>query len=187
MASPFRLISRCEALRLAVVLTWFTGGFTETHTGQGLGYSAHLRSDGRLVTDAGGGNLLARRCLVLVDKIHSSVAAEFSQGWHGSHNGASPSSEQRPLPVRSPCCFQTSVSPQCFLRGMRVSCELSTSYITPLKHRRALPSLFLKTGAQMEKVVWSHQILEPSPIFGLPSLCWCQRNVKMMPLSIQCF
>lgn len=82
----------------------------ETCAGQGLVHSACLRSDGGLVTDAGGGNLLARRWLVIVGKIHPSVAAEFIQGWHGSHNGASPSSAQRLFLIRSPCCFQSSVS-----------------------------------------------------------------------------
>lgn len=58
-----------------------------------------MKSDRGLVTDAGGGNLLARRWVVPVDKAHSSVAAEFSQGWHTSHSGTSPSSKQKPLPV----------------------------------------------------------------------------------------
>lgn len=43
---------------------------------------------------------------------------------------------------------------------------LYASYITPLKQRRALCFLLLKRRAEMEKVVRSQQVLEPSPIVG---------------------
>lgn len=49
-----------------------------------------------------------------------------------------------------------------------MSYVLFTSYVTPLKHRRVLCFLLLKRRAEMEKVVWSYQILEPSPILGPP-------------------
>lgn len=125
-----------------------------------------------LVTDAGGGNLLARRWLVIVGKIHPNVAAEFIQGWHGSHNGASPSSEQRLFLIRSPCSFQSSVSQWALPWGewgSPVSYVLNTSYITPLKHRRALRfSCSWKEELKWRR--WYGPIRSWSPVPSLGSL-----------------
>lgn len=143
---------------MVVAQAWFTGVFTETRAGQGLGHSAPVRSGGRFVTDAGGGHLLARRWLVLVDKVHPIVAVELSQGWRRGHSVASPSCEQRPLPFRAHLAPKPQSLGGLLPEGNECLLQVNVlhgSYITPLGQGRALCFLLLKRIAEMEKVAQS--------------------------------
>lgn len=100
-----------------------------------------MKSDGGLVTDAGGGKLLARGWLVPVDKAHPSVAAEFSQGC-----GTAVTVGHLHPPSKSHYLLfpSLSLSMGSFLRGMRVfsNCISTHPDNSPSGYSSAFPFLF---------------------------------------------